>query len=376
MVVYVRRQAMRKYCCIVVLLGLCSLLSFGMENVGSQLEFCPTRKAYIQQVLANKKAVMPKCFFCDKDSLNNNYILDENAEKDVRVMMNKAPYPDFDQAIHLLFMPIVHKELPHDFSMQELISQVDAVHTISQKLDYKAYSQEWFTNWGRLGGQTVAHWHSQLKVFIQPPCSMPERMKRVKNFSITTIEGASEKTKELLKACPDSLPNLLHDIKVMHSHKECLCCMIRNGQENNADNNDKDNFVVARFLHNYICLSHYPSYAGEVCVVPHRHVAAIKDLSQDELRENMILAMALFPKMQEYAQNNIRQCDGGNLYTKSMGSKASKDQQEAYHVCTVIMPRTTISPTPGTKNRNSCKLDYDPNHLLAYLKETIKNINV
>jgi diadenosine tetraphosphate (Ap4A) HIT family hydrolase len=284
--------------------------------------------------------------------------------------MNKHPYSDFDQAIHLLFMPIVHKELPNDFSRPELINQVDAVHAISQKLDHTAYLQEWFTNWGRLGGQTVAHWHSQLKIFTQPPCSMPERMKRVKNFSITTIEGAFEKTKELLKACPVPSP----DVKEMHSYKECLCCMIRNGQENNADNNDKDNFIVARFLHNYICLSHYPSYAGEICVVPHRHVAAIKDLSQDELRENMILAMALFPKMKEYAQMNIRECDGGNLYTKSIGSKASREQQEAYHVCTVIMPRTTISPTPGTKSRNSCKLDYDPNHLYQYLKDEVKNI--
>jgi len=347
-----------------------------MENVGSQLEFCPTRKAYIQHVVANKNSEVPKCFFCDKDSLKNNYILNEDADKDVRVMMNKSPYPDFDQAIHLLFMPIVHKVLPNDFSRQELINQVDAVHAISQKLDCKSYSQEWFTNWGKLGGQTVAHWHSQLKIFTQPSCSMPERMKRVKDFSIKNIEDAFEKTKELLNVCPDSLPNPLHDGKVMRFYKECLCCMIKNGKENNVDNNDKDNFVVARFLHNYICLSHYPSVAGEICVVPNRHVAAIKDLSQEELRENMILAMALLPKMKEYAQINIRQCDGGNLYTKSVGNKASKNQQEAYHMCTVIMPRTIISSTPGTKNRNSCKLDYDPNHLYAYLKETIKNINM
>jgi len=291
-------------------------------------------------------------------------------------MMNKSPYPDFDQAIHLLFMPIVHKVLPNDFSRQELINQVDAVHAISQKLDCKSYSQEWFTNWGRLGGQTVAHWHSQLKIFTKPPCSMPTRMKCAENFSITTTEGAFEKTKELLNACPDSLPNPLHDGKEMHFYKECLCCMISNGQEKNADNNDRNNYVVARFPRNIVCLAHHPSVAGEICIVPKRHVPAIKDLSKEELRENMILAMALLPKMKEYAQMHIRDCDGGNLYTQSVGSQASKGQQEEGHVLTRIMARTTIVSTPGTITGNSCKLDYDPNHLYAYLKEEIKKITI
>src|SRR5438445_10542826 len=124
---------MLRYHCL-ILLGLCFSVLFAMENKDCQFDICPKRTAYYQQSAANNQSQKKICFFCEAESLTNNFIISENIQSDVRVMMNKTPYPDFDQAIHLLIMPISHKELPSDFSQKELIEQSGAVQWLSKKL--------------------------------------------------------------------------------------------------------------------------------------------------------------------------------------------------------------------------------------------------
>ena len=356
---------MLSYYCM-VLLGLYSSVLCAMEDKKCQLDFCPTRSEYYRQKAANNQNPNKICFFCDKESLKSNYIISEDVPGDVRVMMNKTPYPDFDQAIHLLIMPMSHKELPSDFSHKELTEQSGALQWLSTQLHATAYTQEYFTNWGKMAGQTVPHWHSHVKSYTMPPFSMPQRMKYFKNPVIKNIEEAFENTKKLLES-PMVEQQLL---EAQHNENKCLCCLLQKGQMGS----DEENFVVARFTHNYVCLAHYSFCAGEIAIIPNRHVASIKDLLQGELTENMALAMALLPKMSSYAHEKIRDCDGGNVYTKSMGAKASVEQQMNYHVHTLIMPRTTITPIPGAMDGNSCKLDYNPDHLFAYLKEKIDEI--
>jgi len=335
-----------------------------MEDKHCQLDFCPTRKGYYQSVVNNRNKPTVVCCFCDLEMLKANYILAEDTQCGVRTMMNKSPYPDFDQAIHLLIMPIAHKELPSDFGHKDFVGHSEALWTLSAKLYADAYSQEYFTSWGKMAGQTVPHWHSHFKNYIMPPLSMPERMKSYEKFSIKNVEDAFKITKKLLETTEFDLKETS---EVVYDFT-CPCCLANNVHK------DEENFVIARFKHNYICLAHYPRYPGEVIIIPNRHVAAIKDLSSDELQENMALAMALFPRMKEYAHAHIRDCDGGNIYTKSMGGKASLEQQTNHHVYTMVIPRTTITLIPSAMDGNSLKLDFDPNHLCAYLKEKINEI--
>jgi len=91
-------------------------------------------------------------------------------------------------------------------------------------------------------------------------------------------------------------------------------------------------------------------------------------LSQEALEENMVLAMALLPRMKEYAQAHIRECGGGNIYIKGIGNKASHEQKSKHHVHTLIIPRTTVPITPGGMEGACCKFDCDPLHLFQYLK--------
>jgi diadenosine tetraphosphate (Ap4A) HIT family hydrolase len=326
-----------------------------MDPKGSQLELCASRRAYIQ---GQKSQPSQSCVFCDAKVLAQNHILIENFRDDVRIMMNKNPYFPFDQGYHLLIMPISHKEQPADFSQRELAQQTYTALFLSVKLHNGSYSQEYFTNWGKLSGQSVLHWHSQMKVYTKPALSLPESARNYKDSSTNNIESALALVRSKL-----ALSIIPLDVKT-YTFDACKCCCVR---ESHGD--DENNFVIGRFKYNLVCLSHYPNTAAEVAVIPYRHIAAMKDLCPEELRENMALSMALLPTLKTYAENSIRDCDGGNIYTKSMGSEAPMEMQKNHHVCTLVMPRTVIAATPGTLEGNSCKLDFDPGHLFAYLKE-------
>jgi diadenosine tetraphosphate (Ap4A) HIT family hydrolase len=382
---------------IMLVLMVPSMLFGNMFQRGSQLEFCPaSRQTYI---LANIKAAQDaakasqqpqqsqqpapqeqkKCPFCDQEILSQNYILSEDHQCDVRVIMNKFPYYDFDQGEHLLIMPQSHNEIPGDLPSQLIMAQTDAAQEISGKLHDDAYSQEYFTNWGRMAGQSVPHWHSQFKNYKKAPLSLPERTKEFNNALINNIGDAFKVVKERFAASTyvsmekynNTLMNRVRSFVGLGDHsQECPCCSVRNTQDS-----DEENFVIARFKHNYLCLAHYPFLPGELAVVPNRHVSSIKDLSQEELRENMIIATALLPMLKEYAQTGIRECGGGNIYTKSLGGKAPNAEQQKYHVHTLVVPRTTIQPTPGTLEGNSCKLDGDPMALFAYFKNKRDELN-
>jgi diadenosine tetraphosphate (Ap4A) HIT family hydrolase len=335
-----------------------------MENKGKQLELCAARRAYIQ----GQKNQPPKtCVFCDEQVLAQNFILQEDVPNDVRTIMNQNPYFQFDQGHHLLIMPMSHKENPSDFSQKELARQVDAAFILSSKLHKGSYGQEYFTNWGKLSGQSVLHWHSQIKVYTKPPMSLPESARSYKNSPTNNMQAAFELVKSKL-ALPIDMPVVLDDIKT-HTFDACNCCCVR---ENHGD--DEKNFVIGRFKHNLVCLSHFPSTAAEIAVVPYVHVAAIKDLSPKMLQENMALSMALLPKLKAYAEKNIRDCDGGNICTRSLGSEVSIKKQNKYHIRTLVMPRTVIHATPGTLEGSSCKLDFDPLELFAYLKDSYSEL--
>lgn len=345
-----------------MIIGLLMAPVLAMEDNGRQIELCPGRVAYIQK---NKQPSSSRCVFCDEDILAQNYIVNEDAKNDVRIMMNKYPYFPFDQGHHLLVMPISHKEDPSSFSLKELWQQVDTAHVVSTKLYPGSYGQEYVTSWDKLAGQSVSHWHSHIKVFMQPPCSLAKNARRYKNSPTNNMEFAFEQVKS--KLLSTHIDSVVIDQGMMYAHGHCNCCSMKN-----SINEDNDNLVIGRFKYNIVCLSHYPGITGEVSVIPYNHVAALKDLSSEELRENMALSMALLSKLKMYVTKNISDCNvGGNLYAESVGSQASAERQKNHHFLTRVMPRTDITFAPGALAGNGCKLDFDPFSLVAYLKENI-----
>jgi diadenosine tetraphosphate (Ap4A) HIT family hydrolase len=335
------------------------LISMVPQN--KQLELCTTRREYDKNYhTVIKHQTNPPCPFCDAETLAKNYIFRENKGDDAREMANLFPYPDFEQGNHYLCEPISHKIYPWEFP----ITVIYAIQIISAKLHDSSYTQERWINWGKkYASQSVDHIHEQFINFIRPPLSLTESNEAFKNSSIFTHEEAFKIMKKKLDR------EIILSPKPFSSNDFCLCCCMR---ENNEQ--DKKNFVIARFEHNYVCLSQYPSFTAEVSVVPYNHVSAIKDLTQKAWKENAMLAMALLPKMKEYAATHIRECDGGNIYTLSIGGKESQERQISHHLHTIVTPRTSIQPTPGAMTGNSSILLFDPEHLLDFLQSKTEEL--
>lgn len=325
---------------------------------GRQLLICPGRKATVHaQVPQSAK----RCPFCDEEILSKNFIVSEDYDNDVRIMMNRFPYGDFCQVHHILIMPISHKLSYSEFSQKELQAQVDVARYVSEQLYDDSYSQEYLTNLGEGGGQSVPHLHNHQLIFVLPPLSLPDLIKTKVASSVNSIEGAFELVKTKLISQKNTQKTLSQSAC---ANENCYYCSIINNQEN-----DDENFVIGRFKHNVICLAHFPNIAAQVIVVPYNHCHALKDLSSEQLLENMTLSLYLLPKLKMYVQERVRQWKGDNIFTKSVGGKSSDEEKNDYHLYTSIMPRTVISSPSGTIDGNSCKLDFDPEDLFWYLKE-------
>lgn len=301
---------MNKLCAI--MLGL-SLSLFAMEDENRQLLLCPQRKATVQ---AHVPQATKTCVFCDPAILAQNYIISEDAAKDCRIMMNKFPYFDFSQGHHLLIMPITHMLSFNDFSSAGLAHQIDAARFITNQFYHDSYSQEYFTNLGE-GWQSVPHVHSHIQAFIAPPLSLPA-MESLKKLPTNNIDDACALVKEKLL----SRDFLIPEREILCTHDDCYCCSIIK----NTEDDDK-NFVIGRFKHNLVCLAHFPRIAAEIVVVPYNHGHALHDLMSEELLENMTLAFFLLPKLKAYVQENVRQWKGDNIFTKSIGGKATQQKE-------------------------------------------------
>jgi diadenosine tetraphosphate (Ap4A) HIT family hydrolase len=339
------------------------LLLLPQVVLNMQLEIAASRRVYRQT--ADTQRAQGFCFFCDEATLKNNFIVSEDYQRDIRVMMNKTPYFPFDQGQHLLVMPIAHEEDPDKISEEQIKAQCDAIQKLSATFYDHAYHQEFFTNWGKIAGQSVAHWHSQFKNYTQKPMSVPDCVLVRENPCITKIEDALLKVQERLAS---TMYKPVRRVTLYMKEDGCLSCKV--GRD---ESNDKNNLVIARFMYNYVVLSHYPAVPAELSVVPFHHASSIKDLSQETFYENMIIATALMRKVQTYANEHVRECTGANLYTKSVGAEAEEKYQKG-HVHTLVMPRTTIVATPGTLAGDSCKLDYDPVHFYEFAKNIIAGI--
>ena len=313
-----------------------------------------------------------KDVFCrmayDKALIDKNYIVYE--EDGIRVMMNNVPYGHTNRVIHLLCMPIEHFDNPDEYSKEEFDRLTNAVKRLYEIFNLEAYSSELTLNWGKGAGQSVSHWHYHVKLYTKPPVSLPVLVVEDdrESFDLQAVfENAKCKIKE--KSVIDLIQSAaVERISGSNHAKDCVCCSV-----GNADDDNK-NFIIARFKHNYLCISHYPNRPGEVSVVPIEHASSIEDLSQEALRENLVIAKALLPMLKEYAHDNIRDCDGANIYIQGVGGKQSDEKKHMHHTHTVVVPRTIMTPSIGTINGNSAYLPFDPEHLFEYLIENTEKI--
>ncbi len=317
-----------------------------------------------------------KDVFCrlayDKALIDKNYIVYE--ENGIRLMMNLFSVGHTSRLVHLLVMPIPHFDHPDEYAVEEFDKLTNAVSRLYKIFNSEAYSSELALNWGKGASQSVPHWHYQIRYYIKQPVSLPDLIveNNKENFDLSAVfEYTKRKIKEKSSVDLIQLPAIKSMSDSNHA-KNCECCSVGGATD------DEKNLIIARFKHNYVCLSHYPNIPGEVSVVPFEHTSSIEYLSLEALRENLYIAKELLSGIRVYANDHIRDCDGAGIYIKGIGGRQSDEEKDKDHVHTVVMPRTVIKPPAGTIDGHSSYLPFDPEHLAEYLakylEERMKNI--
>src|SRR5580692_4442345 len=204
-----------------------------MEPRDTQLQLCATRNVTYARPIreeekkstdATQQAPDKKpCPFCNPEILKKNHVFSEDTEKNIRIIFNKFPYPSWDQGIHILSTLITHKAHPNDITHTELAEQVAAAHHISEQLYDDAYTQEYFTNWGAIAGQSVPHWHSHIVSYTQEPCSLSAKIQHQKNPIVKTIEEAFAKAKAIIETPERPIINQCPYL-TEQDQKKCVCC--------------------------------------------------------------------------------------------------------------------------------------------------------
>lgn len=103
-------------------------------------------------------------------------------------------------------------------------------------------------------------------------------------------------------------------VTTAHEQKGCIFC------EKPKENNDRENFILARFERTFVILNIFPYNTGHLMVVPYQHVPSLMELSDDELAELMkvaqiaerVLSQALNPQGFNIGLN-LGQCAGAGI---------------------------------------------------------------
>ena len=107
--------------------------------------------------------------------------------------------------------------------------------------------------------------------------------------------------------------------------KGCVFCDLP------AENNDRDNLIVARSDHSFIILNAYPYTSGHLVVVPFRHVPSL-----EELDEHTLLDLSLLTNRATAALRRVMKPAGFNIGA-NIGKAAGAGIADHFHLH--VVPR-------------------------------------
>lgn len=126
-----------------------------------------------------------------------------------------------------------------------------------------------------------------------------------------------------------------------------------------AENNDAANLILYRGQHSFVIMNSYPYNPGHLMVAPYRHVAALDELTDEELNEQFKLVSRSVTVLKQ-----VFKADGFNI-GMNLGRIAGAGIDKHIHVH--IVPRwagdTSFMPVVG-----------DINVVNEALKETYKKL--
>lgn len=331
------------------------------------LIYAPWREDYVNAQQKPKPFVNKSCTFCtiiSNPDNKKNLVLYRG--KHSLIMLASQPY--IDNGIHFLIIPYEHKP-----QLSELSSDTyDEENMFTQKLCalFAPHANETYinSNQGVAAGASIPeHHHKHIMINYAPRYyNLVDAMRETKR-SIDLQKLFHELQPQMnkletviLPQHPISLPAHPDASTLLSSKRppglrsfsegrlegrrarsnndhDCYHCSIMNGDI-------QENLIIHRGIYATIMLSHYPTYFGEIDIIPHEHIESLETMPTETYKEINQLSNAIYPILLKlvHAQDS-------NIGLISYGDNATHRE----HIQHNIIPRRDCwRKTPITRSNH------------------------
>jgi ATP adenylyltransferase len=308
--------------------------------------YAPWREKYIN-AQKTKNFIRKPCTFCSIiNNKNNRENLILHRGKHSLIMLASQPY--IDNGIHFLIIPYEHKKEVSELSAETYYEENMFTQQLCVLFSSDANETYINSNQGVAAGASIPeHHHKHIMINHAPQYyNLIEAIQKTKkHIDLQSLYG------QLLPQI-NNLENVTSTQKQPTScHQNCYYCLI-------LQQDSQENFIIHRGQHATIMLSHYPTYFGEIDIIPNEHIETVEAMSPEAYDEINKLTTEIYPLMLK-----IVNAQDSNIGLVSYGNKATHKE----HIKQRLIPRKdSWKKTPVTKS----------NHISGDIKKFYKKISL
>jgi ATP adenylyltransferase len=307
-----------------------------MNSAGRQaIIYAPWRENYINAQNQHHKSDLYKpCTFCtiinNKNNLENLIL---HRGKHSLIMLASQPY--INNGIHFLIVPYEHKKELSDLSAETYNEE----NMFTQKLCalFSSHANQTYinSNQGSAAGASIPeHHHKHIMINYAPTF-----------YNLITAIQETKKNIDLQSLYKQLQPHInqletimLPQKQLRNFHTDCYYCLVM--QQHKC----QENLIIHRGKHATIMLSHYPTYFGEIDIVPNKHIESLETMPSEIYEEINQATIEIYPLMLK-----IMNAQDSNIGLVSYGDKAMHKE----HIRQKLIPRKdSWKKTPITKSNH------------------------
>ena len=306
--------------------------------------YAPWRENYVNTPKSNIFTNKP-CTLCNIiNNKNNRENLILHRGKHSLIMLASQPY--IDNGIHLLIVPYEHTKELSELSPEAYNEKNVFTQQVCALLSSQANETYINNNQGSAAGASIPE-HSHKHIIInhaQNYYNLIEAVQKTKKYiDLPSIY------KELLAKINDLENVIVPQKQIFNVHRNCYYCSV-------LQKDAQENFIIHRGKHATIMLSHYPSYFGEIDIIPNEHIEGLETMPTETYEEVNKLTTDIYPLVLK-----IINAQDSNIGLVSYGSQSTQKE----HIRQKLIPRKdTWKKTPITKS----------NHISGDIKKFYKKL--
>jgi ATP adenylyltransferase len=317
-----------------------------VEGKGRQaIIYAPWRESYINAQQKPELAISKPCIFCriiNNKNNTENFILHRG--KYSLIMLASQPY--IDKGIHVLIVPYEHKKELCNLSAETYYEENILTHKLCTLFSSQANETYINSNQGSAAGASIPeHHHKHVMINYAP------------NF-YNLIETLQETKKQIdLQSLYKYIQPQICQLESINLPQKQFSCLNRNCYYCSVIYpNFQESLIIHRGKHTTIMLSHYPSYFGEIDIIPNEHIESLAKMPAETYEEINKLTIEMYPIMLKLVN-----AQDSNIGLVSYGSKATHRE----HIRQRLIPRKdSWGKTPITNS----------NHINGDIKQLYKKL--